>query len=195
MSLFFETIRVQDGHIFHLDFHQKRLDTTISRIFGQKSDINLMEHIKPPSDKKLYRCKVIYDTKVRKVDFYPYQPKTFKEITLVDATISYRYKSTDRSAFDHLKEGIQSDDILIVKEGLLTDTSIANIALYDGLSWYTPQKPLLEGTYRAFMLKEKGLKIKNLGKKELQSCVKFAIMNAMIGFCELKNISFNKHKI
>ena len=66
------------------------------------------------------------------------------------------------------------DDILIVKNGLLTDTSIANIALYDGNDWYTPLHPLLKGTKRAELLdkgvlKEKEIKIKwkqGLSKKQ-----------------------------
>ena len=53
------------------------------------------------------------------------------------------------------------DDILIVKNGLLTDTSIANIALYDGNDWYTPLHPLLKGTKRAELLDKGVLKEKN----------------------------------
>ena len=41
---------------------------------------------------------------------------------------------------------------LIVKDGYLTDTSIANIALYDGYTWFTPAHPLLRGTKRAELL-------------------------------------------
>ena len=41
-----------------------------------------------------------------------------------------------------------------MKQGLLTDTSIANIALSDGTHWYTPAHPLLKGTKRAALLEE-----------------------------------------
>ena len=33
-----------------------------------------------------------------------------------------------------------ADDIIIVKNNFITDTSIANIALYNGGNWHTPNK-------------------------------------------------------
>ncbi len=48
------------------------------------------------------------------------------------------------------------DDILIIRDGLLTDTSICNVALWNGTSWITPARPLFSGTMRAYLL-DKGL--------------------------------------
>ena len=39
----------------------------------------------------------------------------------------------------------EQDEILITRNGLLTDTSIANIALFNGKEWHTPKHPLLKG--------------------------------------------------
>ncbi len=191
MSLFFETIRIQNGKIYNLNLHQKRLDQTIKAIFKKPSQISLEKEITIPKGDALFRCKVIYDTKIKDINFYPYTPKHIEKIALVDSSISYRYKSTNRSCFEELlKNHPNYDDILIIKDDLLRDTTIANIALYDGLNWYTPTNPLLKGTYREYMIRQKELKMKNLTKKELKICTKFAIMNAMIGFKELKHISF-----
>jgi 4-amino-4-deoxychorismate lyase len=70
-------------------------------------------------------------------------------------TINYTYKSTHREELNALyaQRGM-ADDILIVKDGYLTDTSIANIALYDGHTWFTPAHPLLQGTKRAELLND-----------------------------------------
>jgi 4-amino-4-deoxychorismate lyase len=82
------------------------------------------------------------------------------------------------------------DDILIVKDGLITDTSIANIAIYDGFKWITPKKPLLRGTQRAKLLKDKLIIEKDIKVKDMKNTVRFAIMNALLGFQEIKDIKF-----
>jgi 4-amino-4-deoxychorismate lyase len=64
----------------------------------------------------------------------------------------------------------------------VTDTSIANVAFYkDGL-WFTPKKPLLEGTTRARLLNAGKIIEKDIGVKELKNYSKVALMNAMIDF-------------
>lgn len=72
-------------------------------------------------------------------------------------TIDYRYKSTDRKELEALYalRGNQ-DDVLIVRNNLLTDTSIANVALEKEGVWYTPRTPLLKGTKRALLLEQGG---------------------------------------
>lgn len=57
-------------------------------------------------------------------------------------TIDYTYKSAGREPLNCLfaLRGA-CDDILIVKQGLLTNTSIANIALSDGTHWYAGTSP------------------------------------------------------
>lgn len=80
------------------------------------------------------------------------------------------------------------DDVIFLKDGLLTDTSIANIALYIDGVWLTPQKPLLQGTTRARLLEKKFLKEEKLTINSLKIAQKFAIMNALMGFKILENI-------
>ena len=75
------------------------------------------------------------------------------------------------------------DDILIVKNGLLTDTSIANIALYDGNDWYTPLHPLLKGTKRAELL-DKGV----LKEKEIKYHTATHLLNAALKVVVNKDI-------
>lgn len=78
------------------------------------------------------------------------------------------------------------DDILIVKHGLLTDTSIANIALFDGTHWYTPRQPLLKGTKRAFLLDEGILMEKELRCEDLPAFSTIRLFNAMIEWGEME---------
>jgi len=78
----------------------------------------------------------------------------------------------------------------MIKEGLVTDTSIANIAIYDGIKWITPKKPLLKGTFRESMLEKQLLLEKDVRIKDIQNSVRFVLMNALIGFYEVKGAKF-----
>ena len=73
-----------------------------------------------------------------------------------------------------------SEDVLIVKDGCLTDTSIANVALYDGKMWCTPSHPLLRGTKRAELLDKKIIVEKDIPQAHLGKYSKIMLFNAMI---------------
>jgi 4-amino-4-deoxychorismate lyase len=191
MSPFFETVRVEKGTIHNRIWHNRRLNRTIYENFGIRTDYDIADYISPPKDLQLYRCRVLYKERVDQVTLTPYRPRSYRALKLIDSDIAYPYKSTDRDAIEDLfKQRGEADDIVIVRDGILTDTSIANIALYDGVTWYTPETPLLEGTMRASLLAEKKLKTKVLKPDDLKKSVKFAVMNAMTGFYQLKNIIF-----
>ncbi|WP_187647882.1 aminotransferase class IV family protein [Nitrosophilus labii] len=185
-KIFFETIKIEDGKVFHIDYHNKRLNKTITDNFGLKKDIKLQNFIEsPPSG--LYRCKIIYDRDILQISYYPYKIREIKKLKLIKSDIDYSYKYLDRNDIDTLfeKRG-EADDVLIVKEGYITDTSIANIAFFDGKKWLTPKKPLLKGTTRERLLKEQKVFLADIKVKDLKKFEKFALMNAMIGFYEIK---------
>ena len=191
MSLFFETIRVENSTIHNAPYHNARLNRTIRENFSLCTDYAIRDYITPPQKQGIFRCKLLYDTEVHEVTLTPYRRRNYRSLRCIDAEIDYRYKSADRKEIDRLYDlRGECDDIIIVKEGLLTDTSIANIALFDGLHWYTPKTPLLRGTFRASLLSEKRLKTKDIDPKSLEKYTKFAIMNAMTGFYQLKDITF-----
>lgn len=98
-------------------------------------------------------------------------------------TADYRYKSADRSELEALYSlrGNQ-DDVLIVRNRLLTDTSIANVALEKGGAWYTPATPLLKGTKRAWLLEQGTLKERDIPADDVYSYSRIALFNAMIDF-------------
>ena len=101
----------------------------------------------------------------------------------------YNYKYAKRTTFDTLLNNHpDADEILIEKEGFLTDTSIANIAFYDGTHWFTPKNPLLEGTTRARLLDEKFLHTREIRRSDIPHYTHVALMNAMIGFKILNNV-------
>lgn len=185
MNYFFETIKCEDFEVFNLHYHNQRLSKTIGL------NIDLQEYIYPPTD-HLFRVKVIYSQNgIEKIDYFKYTPKDIKILKIIENNdISYKYKYLDREDIEklYMKKGL-ADEILIVKNGLLTDTSIANIAIFKENKWLTPKKPLLEGTARARLLEEKVLSEANLTVEDLKSASKIALLNAMIGFKEIKNFT------
>lgn len=130
------------------------------------------------------RCKVIYAEDILSVEFLAYEKREIKTLKIMESDISYSHKFVDRSDIEKLfaLRG-EADDMLVVKNGLLTDTSIANIALLDKNGrWLTPQAPLLKGTMRQKLLNDGFLIEDNIELKDLTNFEGIAIMNALRGF-------------
>jgi 4-amino-4-deoxychorismate lyase len=190
MSLFFETIKIENSKIQNLKYHNLRLNQTIKSVYKEDSDINLYHDINIP-DNQAYRCKVIYSNKIEQITLMPYVKRKFNSFKIIKSDLEYPYKSTNRSEIDELfKKRGNCDDIIICKDGLLRDTSIANIALYDGETWYTPKNPLLKGTVREKLIKNKIITEKEIKVQYIKNIVSFAIMNALVGFQEIKTAKF-----
>ncbi len=184
---FLESIKAEDGRLFHLDYHQKRLDRTL-RSIGCDVDYRLSRLLKAP-EHGLYRCRILYDDKEINAEYLPYTIRTFHSLkAVIDDEIEYSHKYADRERLDKLFTRREDhDDVVIVKDGLLTDTTIANIALYDGERWFTPARPLLQGTTRARLLDEGSLLEADISLESLHRYQSTAIMNAMLGFVQVKN--------
>ena len=146
MYPFIETIRIEDGQIYNLDYHTERFNRTRSVFWKDTVPLDLREYISPPVLNGIHKCRIVYGKEVEEVTYAPYQMRKVSSLHLIESdTINYTYKSTHREELNALyaQRGM-ADDILIVKDGYLTDTSIANIALYDGHTWFTPAHPLLQ---------------------------------------------------
>ena len=177
-DIFFETILAQDGQTPNLEYHEQRIFNTISK------KIDLSSVLNPPS-KGIFRIKMIYDkNKILETSYFAYQKKRIRKLQLVYAdTIDDSFKYLDRSDIDALySKRKDSDEIIIVKNGFISDTSIANICIFKNNQWITPKIPLLKGTTRERLLKNNFIVEKNISIDELISSKKIALMNAMIGF-------------
>lgn len=125
---------------------------------------------------------MIYGQELLQVEFLHYTPRPIRSLKLVaDDAIDYAWKFEDRSALEHLfaQKG-DCDDILIVKNGFLTDSSYSNLAFYDGEAWYTPETPLLEGVQREQLLREGCLIPASIRVEDLHCFSQIALINAML---------------
>ena len=105
-----------------------------------------------------------------------------------DDNINYKFKYENRDSLNFLytKKDI-ADEIIIIKNNLVTDTTIANIAVFIDNQWYTPKYPLLAGTTRQRYLDNGILKEKNIDLHTFKKAEKFALLNAMIDFDVIDN--------
>lgn len=149
---------------------------------------DLASLIKAP-DRALYRCRIVYDRDKIDITYLPYTPRSVSTLQLLQAGhLDYALKYSDRDALDHLFEQRgDADDILLVDGQNILDTSIANIAFFDGKVWLTPRQPLLRGTTRARLLDEKKIIEADLTVEMLENFQGFALMNAMTGFQIIKD--------
>jgi len=181
-----ETIKVEAGKAENLRYHQARFEKSRKALFTLQVHPSLSSLIDPPSD-ALYRCRILYDTEIRSIEYFPYTAKKIETLKIVQSDINYAYKYADRDALNKLLHAEKNvDEIIIEKEGFLTDTTIANIAFYDGQQWYTPEKPLLAGTMRGRLIDEGFLQTAAIQRETLSAYTHVALINAMIGFKILK---------
>jgi len=126
---------------------------------------------------------VIYGAEVVSTEFLPYLPHPVKTLRLVeDDIIEYSHKYLDRSKLNKLIDINTADDILLVKNGYITDASFANVVFTDGKGWITPDTPLLPGTMREKLLSEGIITAERIPVGRLREFSRFRLINAMLGF-------------
>lgn len=132
----------------------------------------------------LFKCRVIYASEIEKVELIPYTLPNIRSLKIVvDDQVEYSHKYLNRERLDTLfnKKG-DCDDVLIVKNGLVTDTTYANILFYDGNYWLTPAHPLLRGTQREKLLSRGIVAKADIRPGDLALFEKARLINAMIRF-------------
>lgn len=177
--VYFESIRVAHGKVFHVDYHQRRV--------GRVSDVQLQRAIDEMvlPQQGIYKLRISYTpTEMLCTHITPYTPRSIETLKVVRAdNIDYSLKWEDRSALNKLFEQRgDCDDILIVKHGMVTDTSFCNILLGDGVEWVTPSTPLLEGTCRARLIQEGKVRVEDIRLTDLPKYKYFMLINAMLDF-------------
>ena len=182
VSRYLETIKAIDGKIFNITYHQKRYESVLNSLGMQKYK-NLLEYLNPPQN-GLYRCRVVYSLDEIFVTYHLYKKRDIQTLKLVyNDEIKYELKSTDREYLNTLFELKENcNDIIIVKNGFVTDTTIANIALFQDGIWFTPKEALLNGTTRTRLLDEGKIVEKSISVNDIFNYTQVALLNAMIDF-------------
>lgn len=180
-----ESIYLKDGTLRNLSYHEARMRRSCRELFNCNETININHYLRTlqlPST-GLYKMRVIYDTEIHKVEFVPYVAKPIKSLKLIHSdTISYDYKFLDRKDIDKLySQRENADDVLIVKNGFITDTSYANIIFRKDWDWLTPSHCLLKGTMRESLLDAGLIRETIIDVDNYTQFKSFKLINSMLG--------------
>ncbi|MDF1569573.1 MAG: aminotransferase class IV [Spirochaetaceae bacterium] len=159
MPLLVETLKAVDGRFDDLTPHHERMARSRLALFGLRDALDLegtLEGLLLSVGGGIWKIRVLYDTEIRSVEAGEYRPRPYRSAALLDGgDVEYADKTADRPELDELTRRaheLGADTALIVKNGLVTDFSYANAAFFDGMKWWTPARPLLEGTRRMRLL-------------------------------------------
>lgn len=179
-----DTICYENGELHRLNLHDERINRSRKELFGSNSELHVGDFIQIPVDliNEKVKIRVTYSADIEKVEYEKYVMRPIHSLKLINGDhIDYSYKYSDRSLLNNLfRQRGNADDILIVKNGFITDTSYANIVfLKDGI-WVTPSTPLLKGTRRESYLLSAKISVATLRPEDLQDYSEARIINAMI---------------
>jgi 4-amino-4-deoxychorismate lyase len=187
MQKLLETVKIIDGQAQYLEFHQARMQRSCVQLNIAERAPDLKLALLNAPEKGEFRARIVYEQQIESVEYFPILARSFQRFKLLKADdLEYSCKFLNRDAISQLfAEKGTADDVLFVKNGLITDTSIANVAFFDGNQWLTPRFPLLEGTTRARLLQSGKLHLMDITPAMLPSFEKMALCNAILGFCVL----------
>ncbi len=181
-----ESIRLENGTYANLEYHQSRMERSCSELGIAYTSLPLQEflnHINSPK-KGLWKCRVGYSTCIEKIEFKAYKIKAVNSLKVVhDNSIDYSHKYEERSRLTSLyNQRSDCDDIIIVKNGLVTDSYYGNLLFLKTGVWYTPSSYLLPGTMRQRLIDLGQVVERDIRLEDIAGYEKVKIVNAMLDF-------------
>jgi 4-amino-4-deoxychorismate lyase len=185
----FTSIKVVDGKMQLQDWHLRRINEIFYKhghpknLHSSLEDALMEVHYELPRGVNKLRLWLTAD-RVEYTDCTPYALKKINRVVCVDADdVDYSFKHQNRDAINALKQQYAPNDdeeILMVQNGFVTDTSYSNVCFWDGTKWITPKTHLLNGIKRQYLLAAKQIVEKEITVKDIYSYEKMALINAMI---------------
>ncbi|MFA3782170.1 aminotransferase class IV [Melioribacteraceae bacterium 4301-Me] len=191
MCRLIESIKVYRRKLWNIKYHNYRMNNSRRQLFGAEDEIDLSKEIVVPQiiSNELYKCRVVYSNKILSVEFIPYLKKKITSLEIVtNNLICYDHKYENREEINKLLYSKRCDEILIVKNNLITDASFANVVLSDGKVYLTPASPLLKGTKRAKLLEEGLIKEEEIPLSDLRKFKYAYLINAMLDLEESNKV-------
>lgn len=179
-----ETIRIEYGEAHLLEYHQERMNCAAQEFWqgvAPNLQVALMRMDLPLEG--VHKCRIVYGKEIEKIEILPYAVRNIQSLKLVEGgNVMYNHKWNNRSGIDALYENKgASDDILIVKNGRITDTSYCNVVLGSNeTGWVTPSSPLLGGVMRQYLIDNEEIAVAEVAVADLNRYKYVRLINAMM---------------
>ena len=186
---FIETFLIKNGKIQNFKYHLQRMEKT-AKFFKWKMENGkwkIMNEWRMKNGE--WRVRITYNQfGIQNIEYFPIKERKFKKFKIVDIDFDYPLKYKNRNSFSifHSTFSIY-DEFILIKNNLITDTTISNLAFFTGSEWLTPKYPLLKGTKRDELIDKGFLKETNIHKSDLKYFKKIAMLNAIVGFKEIED--------
>ena len=188
MSQFIESIKIEDQEVFLLELHQKRVNATFAH-FGMENSIDLAKIIKDLKidEDGFFKLRIVYDlNRNYKTQLIPYAVAEIDSFQLVENnTYDYAFKFEDRKEFERMKTKAKTEEIIIVKNNFITDTSYTNLLFLKNEKWYTPSTYLLNGVMRQHLLATSKIKETEITLQNIKEFTHFQLINSMNDFDDM----------
>jgi len=191
--MFLESICINDGRPENLEAHIERMHLTALEHGFRLPVLPTIASVLPNHlTQGKVKWRILYREEIQTMEFLPYKPKTVRSLRLVEGNPDYTFKYADRSALeDLLTQKGDCDEILVVREGLVTDTSYSNVVLQQGDQFYTPTSYLLNGTRRQQLLRSGRIKEREIRATDLHRYDRLLLINALLDIGETASIAIH----
>jgi len=183
--LLIETIRIQNGRVRNIEYHNRRCNSSRKALFGSKNNLDLRPVIDATQVKSPeVKCRITYDQEIKNVEYESYTFLPIKSLAYIEiGNFNYSFKFANRKALDQFyNQRGDKDDILMLKNRMITDTYYANVALLKDEKWFTPRNPLLKGTCRERLLHIGKIIESEMHIDQIESFDAITTFNSMIPF-------------
>lgn len=189
MSRFIETLRVEKKAIPLLRYHLMRAGATCDfhNISCPLNEGLISEFVNDNIQSDgIYKLRIVYGKEIYSMEVSPYHLIPVTSLKVVECpSVAYSFKYADRQLLSSLYDWRDvNDDVLITKNGWITDTYYCNIAFFNGDTWFTPNTPLLNGTRRSFLIDQGIISVKAIKAEDIRFFSGYKLFNAMIAWEE-----------
>ncbi len=188
--LLIESICIKNQQVQLLEYHNQRANMARSALYKKAEMLDLGKVIDVAEAKEsIVKCRIVYGDKIESVAYQPYELRPIRSLKVIeiDDTWNYDHKYLDRDQLDvYFSQRGSADDMIMIQNGLVTDSYYGNLAFLKNGMWYTPEKPLLKGTKRARLIDQEQIIQQHITQEQITSYESVRIFNAMIEFGQIE---------
>lgn len=111
----------------------------------------------------------------------PYTPREIRRIRAIETKVCYQHKDEDRRAFERLlRQNPDVDELILCRDGWVTDTTYSNLLFGKPGAWVTPEHYLLAGTRRESLLRTGAVQVRPIHRDDIRQFPYVSLINAML---------------